>query len=86
MSWKPEKSDSQQQSEHFITARELATRWRVHPKTIRKRFRDKPGVIRLANDGPNGGKRGYVSLRIPERLVLAIEQSGAEIDRERFQS
>ena len=48
------------------TVQEIAERWRVHPTTVVKRFRDEPeGVLRLSKPSKNG-KRVRVELRISQ--------------------
>ena len=50
------------------TVQYLAKRWKLRDDTIRRMFRDEPGVIRL--DSPERlKKRGYLVLRIPESVA-----------------
>jgi len=55
--------------EQHYTPSELAKVLRVHPCTIRRRFLDEPGVLRLGSPGHAGRK---------QRLVLRIPRSVAE--------
>jgi hypothetical protein len=50
--------------ERHYTPKELAELWRVDESTIRRLFRDEPGVLRIGEAGRRG-KRDYVTLRIP---------------------
>ena len=54
--------------EKHYTAKEVADLWRLSEDTVRKLFRDYPGVLKIVR--PAGRfKRAYVSLRIPESVV-----------------
>jgi hypothetical protein len=80
LNWKPEPElekpltlDDLEQSpimveKHYAPA-ELAEIWGVDPETIRNIFRDEPGVLKLGN---NGGKRAYITLRIPESVAERV--------------
>jgi hypothetical protein len=59
----------------YYTAPELALRWHVSPTTIRRWFRDEPGVIRwgVAVSRP-GAKRAHQSLRIPLAAVERVRR------------
>lgn len=35
-------------------------------------FRDEPGVLKLSNEGRNKRKRDYVTLRVPETVVIRV--------------
>lgn len=58
--------------EHHYTPEELAKLARLSVQTIRRRFAEVDGVLRVGNSGK--GKRPYVTLRIPrsvaERVLL----------------
>jgi hypothetical protein len=58
-------------SEPHYTPAELAELWGVDPETIRNVFRNEPGVLKLGN---NGGKRTYVTLRIPESVAERVHR------------
>ena len=47
----------------FYTPHDLAERHKLHVETVRKLFRDEPGVIRLGHS--RGRRRQYFTLRIP---------------------
>lgn len=57
--------------EKHYTVTEIAELWRFSPDTIRKLFRDRPGVLKLGT-GETRRKRGYLSLRIPESVVQQV--------------
>jgi hypothetical protein len=51
----------------YLTPSEVAIRWRRHPVTIRRMFRNHPGVLKLGWDH-------YRELLIPESLVVDLER------------
>ena len=59
-------------AEHHFEPNELAKLWGVSAETIRNVFRDEPGVLRIAH--PNGGKRKYVSMRVPESVAERVHK------------
>lgn len=67
-------------TEHHYTPAELAATWSLHPATVRREFRDIPGVLRI--------KRGRRELiRIPASVAARWHQSHSgrwdEIERSR---
>jgi hypothetical protein len=57
--------------EIFYTPAELAKALKVHPETIRKTFRDEPGVLKLG--GPTQrGRRARFTLRIPASVAARV--------------
>ena len=71
--------------EQHYTPDELAKVLRVHPCTIRRRFLDEPGVVRLGSPG-DASRRQRVVLRIPhsvaERVYRQLASSaGLEVCR-----
>jgi hypothetical protein len=58
----------------YLTPAEVATRWRKDPSTIRRWFRDCPGVLKFGKKQRRDGKREYIELLIPEALVLERER------------
>lgn len=57
--------------EKHYTCKELAEQWKVDQSTIRKLFRDEPGVLRFGRSGRRT-KRDYVSLRIPASVAARV--------------
>jgi hypothetical protein len=47
----------------------LAELWRLDESTIRRMFEDVPGVLRIGTERRRGGKREYVTLRIPASIA-----------------
>ena len=47
----------------------LAELWRLDESTIRRIFEDVPGVLRIGTERRRGGKRDYVTLRIPASIA-----------------
>jgi hypothetical protein len=57
--------------EKHYTVSEVAHLWQLSEDSIRRIFRDKPGVLKL--DSPERlRKRGYCVLRIPESVVQKV--------------
>jgi hypothetical protein len=69
-----DKQGSRNPDPQFLTAAELAARWRTHPSTIRRQFREMPGVLKFSNSNRRHGKGEYIGLRIPFTLVLDMER------------
>jgi hypothetical protein len=60
------------QPEEVFTPKELADRNKLDPSTIRKIFRDEPGVIRLNAERGTGRRkrrRSYATIRIPASVA-----------------
>ena len=55
---------------HFTVA-EVSALWQLSPDTVRKIFRNQPGVLKLGSP-EKGRKRGYISLRIPESVLQKV--------------
>lgn len=61
-------------SERHFTVPEIAQLWHTSDDTIRKHFRDVPGVIKLGHlDRPR--KRRYCRLLIPESILRKVHAS-----------
>jgi len=52
----------------YLTPKEVADILRVHPDTVIRRFRDRPGVLNLGSD-ESRFKRRYSTLRIPREAL-----------------
>jgi len=57
--------------EKHFTVDELSALWHLDQATIRKLFRDAPGVLRVGH-GETRNKRGRVHLRIPESVATRV--------------
>lgn len=66
-------SASANQVEQHLTAKELAELWALDQSTIRRLFRDEPGVLRIPHLSRHG-KRDYVSLRIPASVAARVHE------------
>lgn len=55
--------------ERHFTAKEVSKLWHLSEDCIRAIFRNTPGVLRLVQPARRG-KRCYVSIRIPESILL----------------
>ena len=55
--------------ERHLTAAEVAKLWHLSEDTIRALFRNTAGVLKISQPARRG-KREYVSIRIPESIVL----------------
>lgn len=58
--------------ERHYTVQEIAAFWRLDPSTVRRIFRDEPGVLRIGKSGRRDGKRDYVVLRVPESVLRRV--------------
>ena len=65
--------------ERHFTPRKLGNLWELDERTIRRIFRDEPGVLRIGKSGRRDGKRDYVSLRIPESVALRVHQQRSRV-------
>jgi hypothetical protein len=65
----------------IYSPRALAQLWGLSENSIRRLFQDRPGVFVLGTPNPRG-KRGYVTLRIPESIALQVwRERGGEVAR-----
>lgn len=62
--------------EKHYSVKDVADMWSLSDEAIRRIFRGEPGVIKLAavEPRPRVRKRGYVTLRIPESVVLRVHE------------
>jgi len=58
-------------SERHYTVAELAKLWRLSEDTIRRIFRNEPGVLVVGNQTERC-KRRYITLRIPESAARRV--------------
>jgi hypothetical protein len=65
--------------ERHYSAAELAQLWNLDATTIRRMFQDEPGVLRIGKSSRRDGKRDYISIRIPESVVVRVhnERTGS---------
>ena len=57
--------------EDHYTVQQIAERWHLSETSVRKLFRDEPGVIRI--DSPERRfKRGYCTLRVPATVAERV--------------
>jgi hypothetical protein len=59
--------------ERHYTVSDLSKLWFFSENTIRRLFCHEPGVIKIARQ-PTRIKRGYTSLRIPERVAQRVHK------------
>ena len=57
--------------ERHYTIPEIAKLWQLSDDKVRQIFRDLPGVVKLGKP-ERRHKRGYITLRIPESVVLKV--------------
>jgi AraC-like DNA-binding protein len=55
--------------ERHYTVAEVAQLWGVSKNTVRRVFKDVPGVLRIGSRKPR--TRRYITLSIPERVLTA---------------
>ncbi len=63
--------------ERHFTVQEIAEMWKISTETVRRLFRDIPGVLKLGSEEqPNKRppKCGYVILRIPESVLQKVHE------------
>lgn len=70
---KPQNGFSPLAMERHYTARELGKLWLFSENTIRRLFIHEPGVIKIVRPATRV-KRGYISLRIPERIAEKVHR------------
>jgi hypothetical protein len=61
------------QVEQHFTPKELAELWALDQSTVRRLFRDEPGVLRIPHLRRHG-KRDYTSLRIPASVAARVHE------------
>jgi hypothetical protein len=61
-------------TERHYTPQEIAKLWNMHPDTVRPLFRNVPGVLKIIRKSTSK-KRSYVSLKIPESVMMRVHQS-----------
>jgi hypothetical protein len=59
--------------ERHFTPKQLAELWGFSEDTIRRRFQDVPGVLKVGA-AFRRKRRGYVSLRIPESVAVKVHE------------
>ncbi len=57
--------------ERHFTVQEIAALWHLSEDSVRRIFRNVPGVLKLASP-ERRFKRGYVVLRIPESVLQRV--------------
>ena len=61
--------------EPHYSVKDVAEMWKLSDEAIRRLFRTEPGVIKLgADDSYRRRKRDYVTLRIPESVLLRVHE------------
>jgi predicted transcriptional regulator len=61
--------------EKHYTVQEIAAAWNVSEETVRRFFRDEPGVMHIGKPTSSAGrkyKRRYFVLRIPESVMEKV--------------
>jgi hypothetical protein len=61
--------------ERHYTAKQITEPWALDESTIRKMFRDEPGVLVIGVNTLRPRKRQYATLRIPESVMLRVHAS-----------
>lgn len=59
--------------ERHYSITEVAERWALSEKTVRRMFEGEAGVLTWGREETRG-KRGYRSMRIPESIVVRIHE------------
>jgi hypothetical protein len=58
--------------ERLLTPQEIAAAWQVDTNTIRRIFVDMEGVLKIGRTNARGGRRSYLTLRIPQGIVERV--------------
>ncbi len=69
----PQRSIRTQAAEKHYTVSELSRLWVFSESTIRRLFTKEPGVIKICHQ-PTRWRRGYTSMRIPERIAERVHR------------
>ncbi len=69
----PQKSLGTQAIEPHYRVSHLSKLWDFSESTIRRLFMKEPGVIKITHE-PTRRRRGYTSLRIPERVAQRVHR------------
>jgi hypothetical protein len=59
--------------ERHYTVREIATLWKLSEDSVRRLFKDEPGVLSIS-PRQRSGKRAYATLRIPESVLERVHR------------
>lgn len=59
--------------ERHYTSAQLSKLWNFSESTIRRIFRKEPGVLKVEH-APTRVRRGYTSMRIPERVAQRVHR------------
>lgn len=59
--------------EKHYSVQELAEIWNLSEDTIRRLFRQEPGVIKI-NATPGRRTRSYIVLRLPQSVVMRVHE------------
>lgn len=59
--------------EKHFTPQEVSALWAVSPNTVRRMFRDEPGVLEFGSDETRWGRKRKC-LRIPESVLRRVHQ------------
>lgn len=62
--------------ERHYSFSEIAKMWALSEKTVRRMFEDEEGVLQWGSPETRR-KRGYITLRIPESVLLRVHQQRA---------
>jgi len=63
--------------ERHYSVGEIAERWGLSEKTIRRMFENEEGVLQWGSPETRR-KRGYITLRIPESVMLRVHRQRAQ--------
>jgi AraC-like DNA-binding protein len=62
--------------ERHYSVSEIAKMWALSEKTVRRMFEDEEGVLQRGSPETRR-KRGYITLRIPESVMLRVHHQRA---------
>lgn len=58
--------------ERHYTVQEIGAMWNLTASSISRIFRDEPGVPRIGTPQTRRGRRGHVTLRVPESVLQRV--------------
>ena len=67
------RSSAQASAELHFTVDEIAAMWKLSRDSVRRLFKNEPGVLAISPRGRRG-KRAYVTLRIPSSVVERVHR------------
>lgn len=58
----------------YLTPQQVAELWALDPASIRRIFKDEPGVLKFGNGKSTYKKRAHTTMRIPPEVVGRVQR------------